>query len=120
MTKKRFNRAEGHLFGRQGDVNFITRRIPLQAKRIPVRPFALGEVTGHSHCVVAEDAINLEMYELDGQTYVRVSGDCDGVRIRHEDHDPAAKVSVLPAAWEGEVVIAEEYDEEEGFRRVID
>lgn len=111
---------EGHLFGRQGDVNFITRYIPVGAKRITTRPFALGEHTGHSHRVVAEDECFVEMYELDGKTYVRVSGECDGVRIRHEDHDPTAAVSILPAGWEGEVVIAEEYDEEEGFRRVMD
>ena len=60
------------------------------------------------------------MYELDGKTYVRVSGDCDGVHIQHEEHDPTATTSVLPAGWAGEVIIAEEYDEEEGFRRVAD
>jgi hypothetical protein len=108
------------LFARQGDVNFITATIPSAAKRISLRPFALGEVTGHSHRVITADEPLIEMYELDGETYVRVSGDCAGVHIRHEEHDPDASVSVLPAGWEGRIVIAEEYDEEEGFRRVAD
>ena len=108
------------LFARQGDVHFVSSRVPKKAKKIPLRPFALGEVTGHSHAVVAEDAPNIEMYEKDGLTFVRVSGECDGVRIRHEEHDPVGSISVLPAGWEGEVIIAAEYDEEEGFRRVVD
>jgi hypothetical protein len=112
--------TEGHLYGRQGDVNFITGPIPTGAKRIPVRPFALGEVTGHSHRVVADDEVAIEMYELGGKTYLRVAGECGGIRIQHEDHDPQATTSILPAGWEGEVIIAEEYDEEEGFRRVRD
>lgn len=108
------------LFARQGDVHFVSRTIPADAKRVPLRPFALGEQTGHSHAVIAEDAVSIEMYEIDGKTFVRVSGDCDGVHIKHEDHDPRAETSVLPAGWEGEVIIAEEYDEEEGFRKVMD
>jgi len=107
------------LEARQGDVGFVRSPIPADAKRIPLRPFALGEVTGHAHKVVVADEEKIEMYEKDGLTYVRVS--CDsGVHIQHEDHDPDATVSVLPAGWEGEVVIAAEYDEEEGFRSVMD
>jgi hypothetical protein len=108
------------LFARQGDVHFVTRRIPADARRIPVRPFALGEVTGHSHRVIAAEECHVEMYEKDGLTFVRVSGGCEGIHIAHEDHDPTAATSVLPAGWEGEVIIAQEYDEEEGFRKVID
>lgn len=108
------------LFARQGDVHFVSRQVPAEAKRVLLRPFALGEVTGHSHRVIAEHELLVEMYEHDGRTYIRVAGECDGIRIQHEDHDPQAVTSVLPAAWEGEVIIAEEYDEEEGFRRVAD
>ena len=111
---------ETKLYGRQGDVYFVSCAIPKTAKRVPLRPFALGEVTGHSHRVVADDAPSVEMYEHDGHMYIRVSGKCEGIRIQHEDHDPQATTSVLPAGWEGEVIIAEEYDEEVGFRRVID
>jgi hypothetical protein len=34
--------------------------------------------------------------------------------------DPHTTTFAGHAGWEGEVVIAEEYDEEEGFRRVAD
>lgn len=111
---------EPRLYGRQGDVHFVTAVIPADAKRVPLRPFALGETTGHAHRVITEHEPLVEMYEKDGLTYIRVSGDCDGIRIQHEDHDPNAQVSVLPAGWEGEVIVAAEYDEEEGFRRVTD
>lgn len=120
MKKNARKHAEGRLYGRQGDVHFVNRRVPADARRVPLRPFAYGEVTGHSHCVVAQDEPLIEMYEHEGRTYIRVSGECDGIRIRHEDHDPNATVSRLPAGWEGEVVIAEEYDEDAGFRRVMD
>lgn len=119
MEKTKQQKPE-HLYGRQGDVHFVTRSIPAAARKIALRPFALGEVTGHAHRVIAADETNIEMYELEGKTFIRVSGECDGVRIQHEDHDPQAQTSRLPAGWEGEVVIAEEYDEEAGFRRVED
>ena len=92
---------ENHLFARQGDVHFVTAAIPSGAKRVALRPFALGEVTGHSHRVVVEDEPMVEMYELHGHTYVRVSGECEGIHIRHEEHDPTATTSVLPSGWEG-------------------
>ena len=48
-------------------------RIPATAKRIALRPVALGEVTGHHHSFMSNvetDVANLvEMYEgLDGET----------------------------------------------------
>lgn len=66
--------------------------IPANAKRIPLRPVALGEVTGHHHSFmsnVAEvDVANLvEMYEgEDGQTYVRVNGGEGDVSLVHQEH----------------------------------
>lgn len=98
---------------RQGDVGFIGKKIPKDAKRIPFRPFAYGEKTGHSHCVVVEDVPLCEMYEKDGVIFVRALGD---LHVRHEDHDPTATISVLPKGFEGEIVIAKEYDEEGDFR----
>ena len=98
---------------RQGDVGFVGKKIPMDATRIPFRPFALGEVTGHSHCVIDEDIPLCEMYEKDGTIYVRALGD---LHVRHENHDPTATTSVLPKGWEGEIVIAKEYDEEGDFR----
>ena len=105
------------LEARQGDVGFVATKIPTDAKRINIRPFALGEVTGHSHRVVADMADLVEMYEKDGLTYVRALAD---IPIQHEDHDPKAETSILPSGWEGEVRIAREYDEEVEFRRVND
>ena len=100
---------------RQGDVGFIAGNVPQGAVRIPFRPFAYGEVTGHSHCIVEDRAEMCEMYEKDGEIYVRALGD---LPVKHEDHDPAATTSVLPKGWEGRVVIAKEYDEEGDFRVV--
>ena len=100
---------------RQGDVGFVRRRIPKGAKRIPFRPFALGEATGHSHRVMEEDVPLCEMYEKDGEIFVRALGE---LHVRHEDHDPEAATSILPKGWEGEIRIAREYDEEGDFRVV--
>ena len=102
-----------NLLYRQGDVGFRACAIPAGARRIPFRPFAYGEVTGHSHCVVAEDQALCEMYELNGEIYVRALGD---LHVKHEDHDPTATTSVLPKNWEGQITIAKEYDEAGDFR----
>ncbi|HEY7617501.1 MAG TPA: hypothetical protein VH744_11905 [Terriglobales bacterium] len=92
--------------------------IPASSKRIKTRPFAYGEVTGHSHRVAVEDEPFVEMYQgSDGQIYVRALKE---VRVLHEDHDPTGATSVLPVGWEGEIVIAKEYEEEQDFRRVVD
>lgn len=105
------------LYARQGDVGFVQTDIPKGAKRIPVRPFALGEVTGHSHRVAVEDEPFVEMYEKDGEIYVRALQEAPrAVRVLHEDHDPIGKTSLLPPGWEGQVVVAKEYDEEADFR----
>jgi|SRR5215472_3660387 len=107
------------LTARQGDVGFIAGKIPAGAKRIPLRPFAFGEKTGHSHRICMADEANAEMFEIDGRTFLRVSEE-GGISIQHEDHDPEGTISVLPAGWEGEVMIAREYDEERDFRSVVD
>lgn len=101
---------------RQGDVGFVAGSVPADAKRVPVRPLALGEVTGHSHSVALADREGVELYEQDGgATFLRVTAD-GGISIVHEEHG----VVKLPAAWEGEVRIAVEYDEESDFRSVAD
>ena len=102
------------LIFRQGDVGFVKTRIPKDAKRVNLRPLALGEVTGHSHQVALADRKGVEMYELDGATYLRVTAE-SGISIVHEEHGPIT----LPGGWEGEVRIATEYDEEGDFQ-VID
>lgn len=108
----------GQLYGRQGDVGFVSCRIPAGARRIDVRPFALGEVTGHSHRVADADVDGLEMYEMNDRTFIRVTKD-GGISIVHEDHDPHGRVSKLPGGFEGEVPIAGEYTPE-GIRPVVD
>lgn len=103
---------------RQGDVGFVSSAIPANARRIKTRPFALGEVTGHSHRVAVADEPFVEMYEGEnGEIYVRALKD---VPVLHEDHDPTGATSILPAGFEGEVRIALEYDEEQDFRQVAD
>jgi hypothetical protein len=77
---------------RQGDVLLVPAKIPANAKRIPVRPIALGERTGHHHSLMTasgaglEDAV--EMYEVetpDGvKTYMRITD--EGVSLVHQQH----------------------------------
>jgi hypothetical protein len=71
--------------------------IPKTAKRVPLRPVALGEVTGHHHSFmsnVTDDVADLvEMYEgEDGKTYVRVLGEPGDVSLVHQEH----KAHVVP------------------------
>lgn len=111
-----------HLTGRQGDVYFIADKIPAAAQKVPLRPFALGEVTGHSHRVCVADEAGVEMFEMEddaGKTvWMRVTKD-GAVSLIHEDHDPTGTTSVLPQGWEGEIVIAREYTPE-AIRSVVD
>ena len=111
------------LYGRQGDVGFVQCAIPTDAKRIKIRPFALGEVTGHSHRIIEADHEGAEMFEVAGEngevlTFLRVTKE-GGISIQHEDHDPTAAISKLPQGWEGAVRIAGEYHPA-GVRSVID
>lgn len=103
------------LFARQGDVGLIACGIPKAAKKITLRPLALGEVTGHSHQVAVADREGVEMFEFDGASFLRVTAE-GGISIVHEEHGTVR----LPNGWEGEFRIAREYDEEEDFRRVAD
>ncbi len=69
-----------------------TVKIPANAKRVPLRPVALGEVTGHHHSFMSnvEDrnvADMVEMYEgADGQMFVRVLGEPGEVSLVHQEH----------------------------------
>lgn len=71
----------------QGDVWIEATAIPNDAKKIsPVERgyvLAYGEVTGHAH--VLEEIENIEMYELNGLTYIRVK---KPTRLVHEEHNP--------------------------------
>ena len=94
--------------------------IPKDAKRIPLRPVALGEVTGHHHSFMsnlaeADIADLVEMYEgADGKTYVRVLGETGQVSIVHQEH----KAHVVPPG-EYSVTIQQE-NTDWGARAVVD
>lgn len=83
----------------------MATKIPTGAKRITLRPVALGEVTGHHHSFMSNvadvDVSDLvEMYEgADGKTYVRVLGEPGAVSLVHQEHKahevPAGEYSVV-------------------------
>lgn len=103
---------------RQGDVLLKPAAVPYGAKRIPVRPIALGERTGHHHSLMSctetsvEDLV--EMYEMDGQTYVRVLGEPAEVALVHQQHKAAP---VAPAEY---VYVPQVENSDWGTRQVID
>ena len=75
--------------------------IPKDAKRVPLRPLAVGEVHGHAHRLVMDPGSSValeeavELYELADekgvQTFLRVTE--DGVSLQHEEHKQS---SLLP------------------------
>lgn len=87
--------------------------IPAEAKRIALRPLALGEKTGHHHSLVVADGIEQEidelarLYELPSvegapaKTFLNVLG--EGVVLTHQEH----KSHAIPPG-EYEVVIQQE------------
>ncbi len=79
--------------------------IPNGAKRIPMRPLALGEATGHHHSLICDEADSVEMYEKDGQTFVRIVG--EGVSVQHQEHKP----STIPENTEWGIRIATEVND---------
>lgn len=95
------------------------KRIPASAKRVPLRPLALGEKTGHHHSLYAngvalEDAA--QMYELDTKdgvaTFLRITG--DGISIQHQEHKTHA---IVPGDYQ---VIIQREETDWGSRPVID
>lgn len=105
---------------RQGDVMLWPAEIPAEAKRIKLRPIALGERTGHHHSLALvdleeetkiEDAV--EMYEHDGKIYVRIIA--EGVALTHQQH----KSHATPAGSEY-VYIPQVENSDWGTRQVID
>jgi hypothetical protein len=103
---------------RQGDVLLKPATIPADAKRVPLRPIALGERTGHHHSLMSctETPIEnlVEMYEKDGQTFVRVLGEPDEVSLVHQQH----KAHILPPAEY--VYIPQVENSDWGTRQVAD
>lgn len=103
---------------RQGDVMLQPATIPTDAKRIKLRPIALGERTGHHHSLMTctatpvEDLV--EMYEKDGQTFVRVLGEPESVSLVHQQHKAQ---TLAPAEY---VYIPQCENSDWGTRKVID
>ncbi len=100
----------------------IKTTIPATARRIALRPLALGEQTGHHHSLamdprctaVLNDAV--EMYELDSpegvKTFLRVTA--DGVSVQHQEHKTHP---ITPGDYE--ITIQREFTDW-GSRRVSD
>ncbi len=103
---------------RQGDVLLQPSTVPAAAKRVALRPIALGERTGHHHSLMScsETPIEelVEMYELDGKTYVRVLGEPSEVALVHQEHKAAP---IAPAEY---VYIPQVENSDWGTRQVVD
>jgi hypothetical protein len=101
---------------RQGDVLLKPATIPTDANKIAVRPIALGEKTGHHHSLMTATGDGLadavEMYEKDGQTYVRITA--EGVSLVHQQHKAQP---IAPAEF---VYIPQVENTDWGTRQVID
>ena len=103
---------------RQGDVMLKPATIPTDAKRVKLRPIALGERTGHHHSLMSnvetpvEDLV--EMYEKDGQTFVRILGEPESVSLVHQQHKAH---TIAPAEY---VYVPQVENSDWGTRRVED
>jgi hypothetical protein len=94
--------------------------IPVNAKRIPLRPLALGEKTGHHHSLISTGGTAVEdeaqMFELtteDGvKHYLRVTG--DNVALEHQEHKPHA---IPPGDYE---IVIQQEETDWGSRKVLD
>lgn len=99
---------------RQGDVLMKSTRIPKDADRKEIKGravMAYGEVTGHAHAL--EEVQDIELYEKDGRTFVRVLNG-SGTPLTHEEHSTVH----LPKG-DYERIIQREYSPEE-IRSVMD
>lgn len=66
------------LKGHQGDVGFMSiKSIPANAIKIPNKPIALGEHSGHMHVLTGD----VELFEIDGKIIAAVGS--DGARLQH-------------------------------------
>lgn len=108
----------------QGDVALRPCNLPHGAKKIKNRPLALGETSGHAHCIVSDEANPThDLFEFEGKTFVCVGS--DGAQMKHmkletgtkADHEPI----ILQANTVYEVILQNEYNPESAaFERVID
>ena len=70
---------------RHGDVMIAAvDKVPDGAQAKPTSVLAWGEITGHSHRI--EDSKTAELYERNGQLFIRVIA--ESARVVHEEHKP--------------------------------
>lgn len=95
--------------------------IPNNAVRIPLRPLAFGEKTGHHHSLVADPGVVLddvaEMFEVKGENgsthFLRVTG--EGVSLVHQEHK--AHPSITPGDYK---VVIQQENTDWGAQPVLD
>ena len=64
--------------GHQGDVGFRSiKTLPENAVKIPNKPLALGEHSGHMHVLTGD----VQLFEVDGRIIAAVGS--DGARLQH-------------------------------------
>ena len=96
---------------RHGDVIVMpVENIPAEAVRRPSVTLARGEATGHSHRI--QDPRTAELFEADGEGYLRVSA--DAAVLVHDEHKPISLPRGIYKFW-----MQREYSPKE-IRRIID
>lgn len=64
--------------GHQGDVQIkMITKLPANAKSIPNKPLAYGEISGHVHVLTGD----VDLFEMEGKTFAVVGN--DGARLQH-------------------------------------
>jgi hypothetical protein len=82
---------------RHGDVMIASvENIPSTAMLGPDVVLARGEITGHMHRI--ETPSSAELWELDGQLYIKVIADT--ARVVHEEHKPITLSRGLYKVWQ--------------------
>lgn len=98
---------------RQGDVYLIPASIPEGTTEVPRDRgrviLAYGEVTGHAHAIVSEDAI---LSAADNARFLRIVG---GATLTHEEH---GAIAIAPGEYR--VVIGREWTDQMAARQVVD
>lgn len=112
-TKATISERSANMY-RQGDVLILPASVPVNTTPVPRDKgrviLAYGEVTGHAHAIVSEDAI---LTEADGRRFLRIVG--SGVDLGHEEH---ATITIEPGEYQ--VVIHREWTDDLGAQRVLD
>jgi hypothetical protein len=96
---------------RHGDVIIVpAKSIPHDATRRPAAILARGEATGHCHRI--EDPKAAEVFDFEGEGYLRVSAPV--ARVVHDEHGPIELRRGVYRFW-----MQREYTPKE-IRRIVD